>query len=84
MFKIASIDFRSDPPLYQLASLANEKVKGNWYREELVAVPKLNGILNQIVSQRVKKGVAQLKIKPGGKAPAVWRNIEDFIMNPSK
>lgn len=79
VFKINKINLRSDPPLFSLSNLTGDRLKGYFYKEDLQPVPKLTPFLSQIVDQRVKNGVKQIKIKKKNKA-AVWKNLEEFFL----
>ena len=79
VFKISKINLRSDPPLFVLSKLHGERLKGYFYKQDLQPVPELTQILSQIVDQRVKNGIKQIKIKKKNKA-AEWKNLEDFFL----
>ena len=58
-------------------------MKGLFYKENLRPIPKLKGVLNDIVDQRISKGKKQIKIKSKNK-PAVWKDLESFMLTPKE
>ena len=76
------VNLIQETPMYKLKTLSNKSVKGLFYRQNLRPIPKLNEIVSQIESERVKNGRSQIKIK-SKRGAAVWKDLGEFMLEGS-